>query len=132
MADIIYSQDYARDAYGPPVPVLDVGVSRPGLSTASVSFEAIVDTGADNTLIPVDILELAQAPYVDRAYLRGITGERQPVNLYLVTLHIASLRIPGIRAAALPQREPAILGRDVLNQLYIGLDGPAGITEVLE
>ena len=44
-----------------------------------------VDTCADGTLIPIDLLELIDAPQVDRAYLRGITGDRQPVDLLLMS-----------------------------------------------
>lgn len=130
MTESVFSQEYQRRAYDPPMPVLDVGVSRPGVNTSSAVVEAIVDTGADGTLIPRDILERVGAAFVDRAYLRGITGQRQSVDLYLVTLHLGPLRIAGVRAVALPSGEPAILGRDVLNQLDIALIGTAGVTEV--
>jgi hypothetical protein len=112
--------------------VLDIGVSRPGASAPSAALEAVVDTGADGTLIPLDILEGVGATFVDRAYLRGITGQRRPVDLYLVTLHLGPLRIAGVRAVALAPGDTAILGRDVLNQLDIALRGIAGVTEVLK
>ena len=132
MTEIICSQEYERRTYDPPMPVLDVGVSRPGVSTPSATVEAIVDTGADGTLIPQDILEHVDATFVDRAYLRGVTGQRRSVDLYLVTLHLGPLRIAGVRAVALPPGDAAILGRDVLNQLDIALIGTAGVTEVLK
>jgi predicted aspartyl protease len=113
------------------MPVLDVGVSRPGEDLPSVTAEAILDTGADGTLFPLDVLEQAGAVFVDRAYLRGITGQRQVVDLYLVTIHIGRFRLPGIRAVSLPLGATAILGRDVLNQLDIALLGPAGVTEII-
>lgn len=131
MSEIIVSQDYERLAYDPPMPVLDIGVSRPGSSVPSATLEAVIDTGADGTLLPLDIIEYINAVFVDRAYLRGITGQRQPVDLYLVTLHLGRLRIAGVRAAALAPGSAAILGRDVLNQLDIVLHGPAGVTEVI-
>ncbi|MCX7707148.1 MAG: retroviral-like aspartic protease family protein [Anaerolineae bacterium] len=131
MNEIIASQEYGRIAYDPPMPVLDIGVSRPGSSVPSATLEAVIDTGADGTLLPLDILEHINAAFVDRAYLRGITGQRQSVDLYLVTLHLGRLRIAGVRAAALAPGSTAILGRDVLNQLDIVLHGPAGVTEVV-
>lgn len=130
MSRLILSQEYERRRYDPPMPVLEVGISRPGVSAPSATIEAVVDTGADGTLIPRDILEQVGAAFVDRAYLRGITGQRQPVNLYLVTLHLGPSRIPGVRAVALSPGDTAILGRDVLNQLDLGLIGTAGVTEV--
>ena len=132
MSEIVYSQEYERRAYAPPMPVLDIGVSRPGASAPSATLEAVVDTGADGTLIPQDVLEGVGATFVDRAYLRGITGQRRPVDLYLVTLHLGPLRIAGVRAVALAPGDTAILGRDVLNQLDIALRGIAGVTEVLK
>ena len=62
--------------------------------------------------------------------MRGITGQRQAVDLYLITIHLGLFRITGVRAVALPPGNTAILGRDVLNQLDIMLRGPAGVTEV--
>jgi predicted aspartyl protease len=130
MSEIALAQEYDNRGYDPPMPVLDIGISRPGLMAPSVIVEALVDTGADATLIPRDILERVGATFVDRAYMRGITGHRQLVNLYLVTLHLGPLRIAGVRAVALSVGETAILGRDALNHLDIRLIGVAGITEI--
>lgn len=130
MRDLVHTQDYSRWYFDPPMPVLDVVLSRPGSYATAAAAEAIVDTGADSTLIPLDILERIAAPQIDQAYIRGITGIREPVDLYLVTVQIAGLTISGIRAVALPAGASTILGRDVLNQLHLGLVGPANITEV--
>jgi len=130
MNEMAFSQAYERRSYDPPMPVLDIGVRRPGASVPAATVEAVVDTGADGTLLPLDVLEQAGAIFVDRAYLRGITGQRQAVDLYLATIHLGRFRITGVRAAALPPGEAAILGRDVLNQLDIALRGPASVTEV--
>lgn len=130
MSEMAFSQAYERRSYDPPMPVLDIGVSRPGSDTPSATIEALVDTGADGTLLPLDVLEQTGAVFVDRAFLRGITGQRQAVDIYLVTIHLGRFRISGIRAVALPPGNAAILGRDVLNQLEMRLQGPAEVTEV--
>lgn len=130
MPEAIHTQEYNRWSFDPPMPVLDVFLSRPGRHAAPAAVEAIIDTGADSTLIPLDILERIAAPYIDQAYLRGITGTREPVDLYLVTVQIAGMTISGIRAAALRVSASTILGRDVLNQLNLGLVGTANTTEV--
>jgi hypothetical protein len=44
------------------MPVLDVVLSRPGRNATPAAVEAIIDTGADSTLIPLDILEQIAAP----------------------------------------------------------------------
>ena len=45
MSEVAFSQAYEHRSYDPPIPVLDIGVSRPGASAPSVIVEAIVDTG---------------------------------------------------------------------------------------
>lgn len=132
MTEIVYWQEYERRAFDPAMPVLDIGVSRPGVSVPFATVAAVVDTGADGTLIPQDILEQVDAIFVDRAYLRGITGQRQLVDLYLVTVHLGPLHIGGVRAVALASGDTAILGRDVLNQLDIALRGTASVTEIFK
>ena len=130
MAEIIHTQEYDRWSFDPPMPVLDIGLSRPGTQSFSASVAAVIDTGADGSLIPIDLLERIDAPHIDQAYLQGITGDRQPVDLYLVTIQVAAVTVHGVRAVALPSGAPTILGRDVLNQLHIALVGTAGVTEV--
>lgn len=130
MSELVHTQEYDWRSFDPPMPVLDLILSRPGRHAALATFEAIIDTGADSTLIPIDILEQIAAPHIDQAYLRGITGTREPVDLYLVTVQIAGVTINGIRAAALPMGGATILGRDVLNHLHLALVGIATTTEV--
>lgn len=131
MPNTIYSQDYNNQDYNPSMPVITIGVSKPGGKTAAATLEAIIDTGADGTLIPLNILTAAGAKLIDSAHLRGITGHREPVALYLATIHIGPIQIHGVRVAAMLPDDEAILGRDVLNKLEILLNGYAGVTEVM-
>jgi predicted aspartyl protease len=130
MADLIYTQNYDAQNFTPAMPLLSIGLSRIGQTDPFLTLDAIIDTGADGTLIAMELLEAVEAPYVDRAYLRGITGQREPIDLYLVTIHLGQLRISGIRAGAIAPGELAILGRDVLNHMRLLLDGPAEVTEI--
>lgn len=132
MPKILQAYDYNNQRYHPAMPVLAIGLSRPRRKEATVELEAIIDTGADGTLIPLEILEQAGAQYVDSAHIRGVTGHRELVELYLVTIHIGEYRIHAVRAGALTDSEDAILGRNVLNQLNLLLNGLAGVTEVME
>ena len=61
--------------------------------------------------------------------MRGVTGVAQMVDLYAVTIELGSQIVPAIWAIATLDNE-VILGRDVLNQLVITLNGPAEVTEV--
>lgn len=130
MNDPVYSQNYDRLNFSPAMPVLTIKLSRSDGSDRSIVFDALVDTSADGTLIPLDLLEAVGAPYVDRAYLRGITGRRKRVDLYVVAVEVGDNRVPGIRSVAVPPRELPILGRDVLNSLRLLLDGPTNSLEI--
>lgn len=76
-------------------------------------------------MIPVDVFRSAGARYVEQRSMRGVVGGSTTVNLYLTGVHVAGHAIHGIRAVAVPVGSEAIIGRDVLNQLEITLNGPA-------
>lgn len=107
-----------------------MGVSIPEKSTPDRWVTALIDSGADTTLIPLDILIGVGAEVVDTARLRGILGQSQVVKLHLVTLYLGSHVVRAVRAVAVGPGEEVILGRDVLNQLVITLNGLASVTEV--
>lgn len=129
MSKQLYTYEYSNE-YDPPMPIVDVGISKPGRAQADVSVTALVDCGSDGTLIPLDILESAEAKYVGQAYIRGVLGYRQSVDLYLVTLHIAGHKRHAVRVAAVDPDDEIILGRNLLNQLEVTLNGPADMTEI--
>jgi predicted aspartyl protease len=114
------------------MPVLDVGISVPGARVRAITVEMIVDTGADATVLPRELLEGIRAPFSDRSYLRGVTGAGVPVDLFWVTLHIGSLRVANVRVVANDTSDSSILGRDALNHLNLALHGPAEVLEVLK
>lgn len=116
---------YDRD-YDPAIPLVDFIVSYAG----EVNVTALLDTGADATMLPLPVLELIAAPYVRTRRLHGIVGDSRMVNLHRVTIRIASFELPGIRVVALGAGDEPILGRDVLNQLIVTLDGIGGVTEI--
>ena len=129
MSKLLYTYEYSTD-YEPPMPVAKVGISKPGRTEAKVLVTALIDSGSDGTLMPLDILESADAKYVGDAYIRGILGHRQAVELYLATLHLAGHQIHAVRIAGVDPDDEIILGRDVVNQLEMTLNGPAEMTEI--
>ncbi len=125
----LYSQLY-DNSYTPAAPIADVVVRALGTATYDVRVTALVDSGADGTLIPIDLLEQVNAPYWGSRQMFGISGGSQRVDLYSVTLQIGTEVIYGIRAVGASIGSEALLGRDVLNQLRITLDGPAETIEI--
>ena len=105
-------------------------MARTGQSVGPLS--AILDTGADGTLVPQHYLDAIGARRVMETGLRSQWGERRVVYLYLVTLHIEEIELPGIYVVGDDQSNEIVLGRNVLNQLEIWLNGPANITRLSE
>jgi predicted aspartyl protease len=120
------------DTYSPPVPVCQVSfsVARTGRSVGPLG--AILDTGADGTLVPQRHLDAIGARRVMETGLRSQWGERRVVVLYLVTLHIGEFELPGTYVVGDEQSDEIVLGRNVLNRLKIWLDGPENISRLSE
>lgn len=116
--------------YDPAFPVLQIEVSSHRRGAAVRSVAVLLDTGADGTILPSEVLQAVEARYVEQRQLRGILGQSQVVDVYSVTLHIGSQRIYGVRAVSAPAGVEPLLGRDVLNQLRVTFDGPAEIVEI--
>lgn len=126
----------------PPAPVLDVRLSAPAAAPTGRTLTALIDTGADFTIVPLRWLLEASAPETRAAYARGIWSPRQLVTLYLVDIHLDQMVLPGVEVVGTQSEygesdddpesdEQLILGRNVLNRLLILLDGPNQQTHLL-
>jgi hypothetical protein len=121
----LYSHPYNNKDYEPPMSVMEVALLSRDTGEVATQVLAIVDSGADATLLPIESLRTARARYYRSSQLRGVTGQAVPVELYAVTLQLGPYVIHGIKAVAGVRSNEAILGRDVLNQLDLRLIGPA-------
>ncbi len=122
---------YQSAGYLLPVPVLAVRFRRLAEQVASDLYNAIVDTGADMTIAPAEILVNLQAHDVQETNLVSQWGDVHPVVLYLVDLEIDGQVIPGILVAGDETTQEVILGRNLLNMLSLFLDGPQQQTYVV-
>jgi predicted aspartyl protease len=94
-------------------------------------FTALIDTGADISLMPKSILLMLGAPSMYEAQLRSPWGELHSVMVYLADVVIDQQRFPGIAVAADENDTEIILGRNILNKLSVLLDGPEQIAQML-
>lgn len=116
--------------YFPPAPRVDLYLAAPGVSFTIGPLKALVDTGADATLIPSHVIESLDLQIDNRKYLRSQWGERRRVDVYLLDVGIANFRFPAIEIIADEQSAEAIVGRNVLNRLVLLLNGPKQILEI--
>lgn len=114
----------------PAMPVMDVKVIDPSSGMSVGPLSALVDTGADGTLVPKQLLEDIGAIPIGRGKLRWLWDESRQVQIYLVRLEIGSHVLRGVHVAGITNSKEFILGRNVLNHLVFTVDGPAGVIEI--
>ncbi len=120
-----YSHPYDGQRHDPAMPVAEVKLLDDNAGESLTSVTAIVDTGADATRLPIDVLEAARARYARTMRMRGVTGQTLNVETYVTIIQLRPHVVYGVEAVAMPAGSEAILGRDVLNELEITLNGPA-------
>lgn len=126
----IYTYQYDGD-YNPAMPVVDIEIGR-AMDAASLALKALVDSGADATIIPINSLQEIRARRSRKMWLRGTAGGRILVDLYQISLRLGPFSQALLEVVGSAQNDEVIVGRDVLNHLKVILDGPASSTEVVE
>jgi len=111
---------------------VEVALGAPGAGFSLGPLPTIVDTGADITTVPKEYLVRLGAPVVASGYLRSPWGERRRVKIYEVNVRVGGHNVYEIEVASEPGGREVLLGRNVLNQLNLQLDGPNEIVVVLE
>lgn len=117
------------EKYDPAMPVVEAVLDGyAGLESKAVM--AIIDSGADGTMLPIDVLEAVGALYQDTVQMRGVLGESERVDRYTVGLKLGAITLHSINSVAIPAGTESVIGRDVLNQLLLTLNGPAFTTQI--
>jgi len=118
-----------NQSLSPPMPVLDVTLQNDLAGLSVGPMEALIDTGADGTVVPVTYLREIRAPVVGRARLHYHLGVHDVV-LHIADVQIGDLVLPGLIIVADREGQELILGRDVLNRFRLLIDGPDQVTQV--
>ena len=125
----IYTFDY-ETSYDPPAPFLPIAIDGYDETKQPIIVLAFVDSGADGTILPVEILQAVGAEYEDSVRLRGTAGGVQQLDRYSVRIQIQDEVIGSVSALAAPAGSEPLIGRDVLNHLVLTLNGLAGMAEL--
>lgn len=123
----MYIHDYDF-TYNPSAPVVELGIGLKRGETL-LSIVALVDSGADATLIPATYLRQIGAIPSDEKWLQSVVGERQIVELYPVALQIGNFAMY-TSVVGDEYGSEAMIGRNVLNHYRVILDGPATVVEI--
>ncbi|MCP4423002.1 MAG: hypothetical protein GY803_00775 [Chloroflexi bacterium] len=114
----------------PAMPVAEVRFVSPYSQERAGAVQAIIDSGSDGTMAPLTLLDEIGALSMGTAVMSGIWGQRRRVDIYIVNIEIGPHLLPGIRVAGVSEAMDVILGRNVLNQIKIVLNGPANTLEI--
>jgi predicted aspartyl protease len=111
---------------GEPVPRLAITLADDA-GHATPPMDAVLDTGADGTIVPLAILRAAglRPSRIRKAMLPA--GLDQPIETvigYEVTLHLGDLEVAAVEVYGSRLFAEIILGRNVLNRLVFHYDGP--------
>ena len=109
----------------PAAPTLPVTLGRPGAAGKAAAL-AIVDTGAELSVIPHRLAGDLRLPVVGEVTVQGVTGSRR-VRIYGADLEINGVRT-SIEAAGIGTH--TLIGRDVINRWTLLLRGPAQLLEL--
>ncbi len=126
----VYTYEYDND-YIPAMPIVNIEIGR-AMGAASFALKALVDSGADATIIPVRSLQEIRARRSRKMWMSGTAGGRVLVDLYQVSLQLGPFVQTLLEVVGSTQNDEVIVGRDVLNHLTVTLNGPAHSVEVFE
>ena len=124
------NQPYSQ-SFVPPAAVIEIRLAALDQAQTAGPFLALIDTGADASLVPKWVLLKLGAPSMFEAHLRSPWGELHVVVMHLADILIGSERFPAIELAASESDDEFVLGRNVLNKLTLFLDGPQQVTQLL-
>ena len=126
---MVYSYNYDSD-YHPSMPMIELSLGLP-LSETAIEVRAIVDSGADATMIPARTLQEVGARRSRKALMRGVSGVGTLVDLYAVAVQLGPYRQGFVEVVGVVDSDETIIGRGLLNHLSVTLNGPALVVEVI-
>ncbi len=106
-----------------PSPEALVKISNPSDFSKICDVMGIIDSGAVMTCIPESILsQLGKLTY-SSVSIRDINGNIINRKTYIIDIQIEDYQIKNVEVIVVPKRY-TLIGRDIINQFKIVLDGP--------
>ncbi len=115
----------------PPAPFISVTLSHDIHDERMVGINAKLDTGADITAIPSKVVEQLNLRHSGEMAFEDFDGHLFHKNIYAVHIKLPTGQHGKINVLTIPS-DHVLLGRDVINQFRLLLDGPALTLEILE
>lgn len=126
-----YTCDY-DSSYNPSMPVVEVVLTNPETGQRSETLSAIIDSGADSSIIPEQNLRSIGLSPIRKVRMQGVTRISSYVNEYLVQMEFGPFQLSLVDVLAQKDAPEAIIGRDVLNHFIVTLNGLAASVEITD
>jgi hypothetical protein len=108
----------------PPAPFVYVTLQNPLTGAEMPNVPALLDSAADQTLIPDAFAQALGLTQLSIVTISGVGGIPQAMPSYAALLGIHNLPRQNLEVVGNPKETYVLLGRDVLNNHRIVLDGP--------
>jgi hypothetical protein len=107
----------------PPAPFLALVIANRINRRWRATLPALLDTGSEITAIPEPYIERLRLYPVGQIQLTGIHSTKIDYT-YSLHLQLLTYKFPDIEVVSTPL-EFAVVGREILNELLLTLDGPS-------
>jgi predicted aspartyl protease len=118
--------------FDPPAPVLEILLASPGVALPNPTpVEALIDSGADITVIPKKLVEQLQLKLVDQLPAMGYEGggSEKLADVYSVKIFIRDVGDYIVKVIS-SDHDYAFIGRDIVNSWELLLHGKANVFEI--
>ena len=125
---IVHTHDY-DSSYHPAMPVIEIRIQRRA-SQSPLTLKAVVDSGADATMIPLRYLHQLRVRKGQTMWLSGTAGGRYEVDIYTLAIRIGQQPVRYLDVVGTENRDEVIVGRDLLNQYVVTLNAPGHAVDI--
>jgi hypothetical protein len=117
-------------SFQPAAPIVEATIRNPNVAGPSIDLRLIVDSGAEQTVIPDAVIQTLGVPRDGWVQVSGYSGAGLLLGEHTVELTIQGQMAVVIRVLAIGADGHFVVGRDVLNRYRVVLDGPRQTLEI--
>jgi hypothetical protein len=114
----------------PPAPFVALTLRNPGDGSELHNIPAQIDLGADQTVLPEAMIQALDLPRMGSMTVGGLGGVISTLPTYAVLLGIHDLPLQPVKVIGAVNEPWVLLGRDVVNNHRLVLDGPQLALEI--